>query len=392
MTESVITEFTGSQRESISRIYRYSVSGVLVLDSHDVTRRLYRFDPSSNTMTENDPAQPGKILRRFVFDTYGMLEETFSFGQPPRTFRYEAGGRQIVMREGGDYGAVGKTFSFEGNGVAETAFGRDGSVERVYVFEPGGEAITIRSGGWYGDVERRLVCERINATVFREPEAFLQFLMFTEKSARETEAEIDEQVAKIRGGSASAPGQSRFAYTGPRHTADGSPVSPGMPAARAQGRPDMRSGGQRPAAHKDARDDTGIDFIADADSPRDVPQGPPGSRERSAGIPFEERWQSATDGREGLSAGRSTSIPLDERFRSSREEDRTLTKGRSASISLDERFQGSRDGDRTLTEGRSAQIPLEDRFQGAEDEKGELTPGRSTQISYEERKTGRRMR
>ena len=155
MTESVITEFSGTQRESISRIYRYSVSGVRVLDSHDITRRLYRFDPSSNTMTENDPAQPGKILRRFVFDNYGMLEETFSFGQPPRTFRYEAGGRQIVMREGGDYGAVGKTFSFEGSGVAETAFGRDGSVERVYVFEPGGEAITIRSGGWFGDIERK---------------------------------------------------------------------------------------------------------------------------------------------------------------------------------------------------------------------------------------------
>ena len=102
-------------------------------------------------MTENDPAQPGKILLWFVFDNYGMLEETFSFGQPPRTFRYEAGWLGYCDAEGGDYGAVGKTFSFEGSGVAETAFGRDGSVERVYVFEPGGEAITIRSGGWYGD-------------------------------------------------------------------------------------------------------------------------------------------------------------------------------------------------------------------------------------------------
>jgi hypothetical protein len=390
MTESVITEFAGSQRESISRVYRYGVSGVRVLDSHDVTRRLYRFDPSSNTMTENDPAQPGKILRRFVFDDYGMLEETFSFGQPPRTFRYEAGGRQIVMREGGDYGAVGKTFSFEGSGVAETAFGRDGGIERVYVFEPGNETITIRSGGWFGDVERKLVCERIDASVFREPEAFLQFLMFTEKSARESEAEIDEQVAKIRGGSAGEPDRSRFAYTGPRHTSDDSSGPQGMSAARASLRPDMNvqnPPGRRPAA----RADTGIDFIADADSPRDVPRGPPGSRERSVGIPFEERWQSATDGREGLSAGRSTSIPLDERFRSSREEEQTPTRGRSASIPLDERFQGSRDEDRTLTEGRSAQIPLDERFRSAEDDKEELTPGRSTQISYEERKTGRRM-
>ena len=91
MTESVITEFTGSQRDSISRVYRYGVGGIQVQDSHDVTRRLYRFDPSSNTMTENDPAQPGKILRRFVFDNYGMLEEAFSFGQPPRTFRVRGG-------------------------------------------------------------------------------------------------------------------------------------------------------------------------------------------------------------------------------------------------------------------------------------------------------------
>ena len=370
MTESVITEFTGGQRDLISRVYHYGVSGVRVLDSHDVTRRLYRFDPSSNTMTENDPAQPGKILRRFVFDNYGMLEETFSFGQPPRTFRYEAGGRQIVMREGGDYGAVGKTFSFEGNGVAETAFGRDGSVERVYVFEPGGEAITIRSGGWYGDVERKLVCERINASVFREPEAFLQFLMFTEKSARETEAEIDEQVAKIRGGSASAPGQSRFAYTGPRHTSDDNAGPQGMPAARAQeGRLDMNvqnPPARRPAARAEKRDDTGIDFIPDADSPRDFPRGPPGARVQS------------------------TAIPLDERFRSSRDEDRALTAGRSASIPLDERFRSSREEERTPTKGRSSSIPLDERFQNAEDEKEKLTPGRSAQISYEERKTGKR--
>jgi hypothetical protein len=372
MTESVITEFAGNQRESISRVYRYGVSGVRVQDRHDVTRRLYRFDPSSNTMTENDPAQPGKILRRFVFDDYGMLEETFSFGQPPRTFRYEAGGRQIVMREGGDYGAVGKTFSFEGSGVAETAFGRDGSVERVYVFEPGNETITIRSGGWYGDVERKLVCERIDASVFREPEAFLQFLMFTEKSARESEAEIDEQVAKIRGGSASAPGQSRFAYTGPRHTSDDSPGPRGMPVARAPLRPDTNAQnppGRRPApaAQADTRDDSGIDFIPDGDSPQDLPRGPPGSRDRSGGIPFEERWQSAQpDGEK-------------------------LTQGGSSRISLEERFQSAEDEKGELTQGRSARIPLEERFQSAEDEKEKLTQGRSTQISYEERKTGRRM-
>ena len=359
MTESVITEFTGSQRESVSRVYRYSPSGVRVLDSHDVTRRLYRFDPATNTMTENDPGQPNKILRRFVFDNYGMLEETFSFGNPPRTYRYEAGGRQIVMREGGDYGAVGKTFSFEGNGVAETAFGRDGSIERVYAFEPRNETILIRKGGWYGDVERRLVFERLDVSVFREPEAFLQFLMFSEKSAREVEAEIDEQVAKIRG---SEPGRSRFAYTGPRQAADEHGQPGGAPAGRSRVMP-----GKAPAGRAAARDDTGIDFIPAADNQRDIPRGPPGARVQS------------------------TAIPIEERFRGSRDEDRTLNPGRSASIPLEERFRSSREEDRTLNPGRSASIPLEERFGNEENDRDGLSPGRSTRISYEERKKGNRL-
>jgi hypothetical protein len=368
MTESVITEFTGSQRESISRVYHYSPSGVRVLDKHDVTRRLYRFDPSSNTITENDPAQPGKILRRFVFDNYGMLEETFSFGSAPRTFRYEAGGRQIVMREGGDYGAVGKTFSFEGSGVAETAFGRDGSIERVYVFDPRNETITIRRGGWYGDVDRQLVFERLDVSVFCEPEAFLQFLIFSEKSDRETEAEIDEQVQKIR---ASAPGQSRYAYSGPRHTSDDTGRSGGVSAERSPMQPPLPSRGppgRSPSGRAAARDDPGIDFIPDADSSRDLPRGPPGARVQS------------------------TAIPIEERFRSMRDEDQTLTTGRSASIPLDERFRSSREEDRTLTKGRSASIPLEERFQNEEKDRDELTPGRSTQISYEERRKGSRLK
>ena len=172
MTESVITEFTGNQRDRISRVYRYGVSGVTVLDSSERVRRLYRFDPSSGMMTENDPAQPGKILRRFMFDDFGMLEETFAFGCSPRTFKYEPGGREIVMRDGGSRGAVSKTFMFEGNGISETAFGRYGEIERVYVFDRKMETITIRSGGWYGNVERTLAFERIDVNVFREPEAF----------------------------------------------------------------------------------------------------------------------------------------------------------------------------------------------------------------------------
>lgn len=395
MTESVITEFSGKERDSISRIYHYGPVGVRVMDSHDRIRRLYRFDPSSNTMTENDPGQPQKILRRFVFDNYGMLEEMFSFGNPPRTYRYEAGGRQIVMREGGDYGAVGKTYSFEGNGVAETAFGRDGSIDRVYAFERGGGSITIRSGGWYGDVERKLVCDRIDASVFLEPEAFLQFLMFIEKSQREIDEAIDEEVAKIRGATGSEPGQNRYAYTGTRHTSQGCEDTEGIQVPGKMRHPDLRDRDpvtSRPSSRTADRDDPGIDFIPDAaSSPRSVSRKVPGSANRSTAIPFEERWQSATNDREELSPGRSARIPLDERFQGSHDEDRALTKGRSASIPLDERFRSSRDEDRTLTKGGSAGIPLDERFQESENERGEkLTPGRSAQISYEERRTGKR--
>lgn len=398
MTDSVITEYSRNERDATSRVYRYSVGGVQVYDNHDRLRRLYRFDPASNVMTENDPGSPNKILRRFVFDDMGMLEETFSFGQAPRTFHYE-GNSEIVMREGGEYGAVGKTFTFERNGVAETAFGRDGGIERVYVFEPGGGTITIRKGGWYGDVERRLVCDRIDASVFLAPDAFLQFLMFTDKSDHEVQEEIDEQVAKIRGSSSSsAPGRSRYAYSGTRHTSDeGVDVGGSEPAAaRNVGRSPRNAGSRSSGEGMQAResDDSGIDFIADSDAPKEFHSSvirDRNSPDRSGAIPFEERWQSATGEREELDRGRSASIPLDERFRSSREEEQTLSRGRSANIPLDERFQSYRDEDRTLDRGRSADIPLEERFQNEENDKDELTPGRSTQISYEERKAGRRM-
>lgn len=399
MTESVITEFTGSKRDRFSRIYRYGVSGVTVVDSRSITRRLYRFDPSSGTMTENDTAQPGKILRRFVFDNFGMLEETFSFGHSPRTFKYEAGGRQIAMRDGGSRGAVNKMFTFEGNGVAETAFGRDGEIEKVYAFDQRAETITIRSGGWYGSVERTLLFERIDVSVFREPEAFLQFLMFTEKSAREWESEVDEQVAQIRGESPAAPGQSRYTYTGPRHTLDSGERSPGFAVsgspARSSSGPDNRSAAhpaRRPEVRAGNVPSSGIDFIPDGDSSSPgTSAGNPGDRDRNSRVTFEERWQSARpEEKKDLPVGRSARISLEERFQSSRNEDRTLSPGRSVEIPLEERFQGSRDRDTTLSRGRSAEIPLDERFGNSRDEDRPPSEGRSSRISYEERKTGRR--
>ena len=252
MTDAVITEFAGTRRGNIARFYQYGNGGVRVLDARKNLKRIYLFDPSTNMMTERDSMKQEKILRRFVFDSFGMLEETFSFGARPRTFRYEDGARRIAVREGGDYGAVGKLFTFEGNGVSETGWGRNGEIERVYQFESGDEAITERAGGWYGDVDRTIVFAGIRASVFREPESFLQFLMFTEWSAGDREEAVNEQVAKIRGGKG-APGRSRYAYTGCAASISGCRCTPGR---------DQRS--RMPAR---ASDDSGIDFIPDADSP-----------------------------------------------------------------------------------------------------------------------------
>ena len=198
MTDAVITEFAGTRKGTIARFYQYGNGGVRVLDAKKNLKRLYLFDPSTNMMTERDPARQDTIIRRFVFDPYGMLEETFAFGQRPRTFHYEDGARRIAVREGGEYGAVGKLFTFEGNGVSETAWGRNGEIERVYIFESGDNAVTERAGGWFGNVARTIVFEGIRASVFREPESFLQFLMFTEWSVGDREEAVNEQVAQVR--------------------------------------------------------------------------------------------------------------------------------------------------------------------------------------------------
>ena len=243
MADAVITEYAGTRQGAIIGFYQYGSSGVRVLDAGKTLRRLYLFDHASDMMTERDPARQEKILRRFLFDRYGMLEETFAFGQPPRTFRYENGGRQIAVREGGQYGAVGKIFTFEENGISETAWGRHGEIERVYIFEDTRDAITVRTGGWFGTVDRTMVTERIDASVFHEPEAFLQFLMFTER--REGEAEAEQQMTPAGTGRRAGPplmAHSRFAFTGQR-------------SAPADNRPD-RGGDSR------------IDFIPDGDSSR----------------------------------------------------------------------------------------------------------------------------
>jgi hypothetical protein len=261
MADAVITEHAGTREGPIARFYQYGREGVRVLDTKKDLKRLYIFDPSSDMITERDPLHREKILRRFVFDHYGMLEETFSFGQSPRTFRYENGGEQIAVREGGQYGAVGKIFTFERNGVAETAWGRDGEIERVYIFEAGNDAITERKDGWFGTVDRTLVFEGIDASVFREPEAFLQFLIFTERHAGEMESADTDRVADV----ASRDGSkvSRYAFTGKRHLSSDAPT--------------------------DSKDDIRIDIIPEGDRSLEESPGDDRGQKKSSEIPFAER-------------------------------------------------------------------------------------------------------
>lgn len=263
MTDAVITENAGTRQGPITRFYQYGREGVKVLDSRKILQRLYIFDPSLDMMTERDPFHREKILRRFVFDHYGMLEETFSFGQSPRTFRFENGGEQIAVREGGQYGAVGKIFTFERNGVAETAWGRHGEIERVYVFEPGNDAITVRKDGWFGTVDRTLVFEGIDASVFREPEAFLQFLIFTEQREGELESAETDRGSDVTSHDGSRVTHGRYAFTGKRHTSSDTSSS--------------------------SKDDIRIDIIPEGDvSQEGTSEDEPG-RKKSSEISYAER-------------------------------------------------------------------------------------------------------
>jgi|WetSurMetagenome_2_1015567.scaffolds.fasta_scaffold01660_10 hypothetical protein len=386
MRDALITEHAGTRQGPVTRLYQYGSGGVRVLDAAQNLRRLYLFEPSSDTITERDPARQKKILRRFVFDRYGMLEETFGFGQRPRTFRYEAGASRIAVREGGDYGAVGKTFTFEDKGVVETVWGRHGETERVYSFDSGNGTITLRKGGWFGDVERTIVFEGIEAALFREPESFLQFIMFTEWSDKDRDEEVQARVTEIRSGKAAA-GRSPYAYSGPRDTAAGLGDSGGRASAR-RGTP-LRRDGPTVTAERAGSPDSGIDFIPDADAPAKTPplgRGP--SSRRSEGVPFEERWQRRDDAAMSFSRGKSAEIPLDERFESAHREREELSKGRSAEIPLDERFGNARGEKEPLSPGRSVEIPLEERFESARREREKLSRGKSAEIPYDERRGG----
>jgi hypothetical protein len=265
MEEAVITEHAGTRKGPITGFYQYSRDGIRVLDGERTLKRLYFFGPSADMMTERDIILHDKILRRFLFDQNGMLEEIFSFGQHPRTFRYEGGGRQIAVREGGQYGAVSKIFTFDRNGITETAWGREGEIERVYIFDDGNDTITERDAGWYGPVRRTMVFEGIDASVFREPEAFLQYIMFTERREGETDTAGSGEPDRADVGG-SSPARSRFAFTGKRR------ISPDTEKDT-----------------KENEEEARIDFIPDGDTPEDETLNDKPRRKKSSGISYAER-------------------------------------------------------------------------------------------------------
>lgn len=372
MRDPVITEFTGTRRDTVRRIYQYGGGGVLVFNGNNALRRIYRFDPGTNAMTERDIRREDKVLRRFLFDNYGMLAETFAFGERPHNYHYEDGARRIVVRDGGERGAVGKTFLFEGQGVSETAWGREGEIERVYVFEPGNGSIVVRLGGWYGDVDRNFIFEGINASLFQEPEAFLQFLIFTDL----TEEERDE-LPRSRPAESSRVepvARSKYAYSGLRHTSNDS--------------------GGDPASLRSSR----------GPIPRGKEDEIPG---RANPISFDERWQSATAERYNKPTGRlaergSSPIPFNERWESATFRNERPLPGRSGDrngspIPFDERWQSAtnRDPPPPRPTGRTSRdIPFEER-RGDEriprDTSGEKPVDRpSRDISFEERRQKRR--
>jgi hypothetical protein len=67
------------------------------------------------------------------------------------------------------------------------------------------------------------VFEGINASVFRQPEAFLQFLVFTERREEEVDSTDKDRVADVPHADGSSGTQSRFAFTGKRHTSSDTP-------------------------------------------------------------------------------------------------------------------------------------------------------------------------
>jgi len=112
-------------------------------------------------------------------------------------------------------------------------------------------------------VDRTLVFDGMNASVFREPEAFLQFLVFTERREGEMEGGDTDRVADVTRSDGSKATKSRFAFTGKRHTLSDT--------------------------HSDTTEDFRIDIIPEGNgSSEETPENEPGQK-KSSEISYAER-------------------------------------------------------------------------------------------------------
>jgi hypothetical protein len=114
-------------------------------------------------------------------------------------------------------------------------------------------------------VSRTIVFEGIEASVFREPEAFLQFVIFSERGEDE-EYTVPDAASSGAHGSGVSPARSKYAFIGKRSA----------PSDTIQ-----EIGGKG--------EDIQIDFIPDGDAPMDEPRSEKPRQKKSSEISYDER-------------------------------------------------------------------------------------------------------
>jgi hypothetical protein len=118
-------------------------------------------------------------------------------------------------------------------------------------------------------VSRTIVFEGIEASVFREPEAFLQFVVFAERGEEEENAVRPDVVPESAHGAGVSPARSRYAFNGKRST----------PPDTLQ---ETRGKGEK-------GEDIRIDFIPDGDAPVDEPLHEKSRQKKSSELSYDER-------------------------------------------------------------------------------------------------------
>jgi hypothetical protein len=115
-------------------------------------------------------------------------------------------------------------------------------------------------------VNRTIVFEGIEASVFREPEAFLQFVVFSERGEEEEYAGRPDVASASAHGPGVSPARSRYAFTGKRSAPSDTVQETGFKG-----------------------DDIQIDFIPDGDAPVDESRSEKPRQKKSSEISYDER-------------------------------------------------------------------------------------------------------